>query len=100
MSAEEKCVVEIFAAANMGDREFSNAATRIVETGSVDDLGRFVVSCERCGVGLDLDADKDEPKMRPTVVPGNQNKACLAIKYYQGDSVMDLDRSWFDLRLT
>lgn len=95
---KDPCVVEYFGASNQGVGEAIGPALEMVEAGEANELGQFVVSCERCGADFALAAEIGSPiEMKLLTEPEPSEDACAeATCRQEGDWVMNLSgRAWF-----
>jgi hypothetical protein len=100
MSREKPfCVVEYFGAANQGVDEALSPAREMVDAGKANEVGQFVVSCERCGADFALTTRIGSPtKMVLLTSPkAVSERNCAETSYRQeGDWIMNLNGSaWF-----
>lgn len=77
----------------------SNMANERVSRGGVNELGQFVLSCEKCGMKFQLDTDPEPAEMLPARNAEPSSDACLAVSNYKGGPIMELSPAWFDLKM-
>ncbi len=94
-----RCVVEYFGAANQGVEEAVGPARKMAVAGTINDLGQFVVSCDRCGADFSLTTDVGSlSSMQLLSSPTEADKACTDADprfKQEGEWVTNLSPKWF-----
>jgi|ERR1039458_1188532 hypothetical protein len=99
MSAESRCIVDYFLAANQSAAEAIPVAQEMVEAGTTTEAGQFIVTCERCDVDFALSPEVGQKgKMVVAKLPTGPSKACAEAQFHERYQwVTNLSPRWFDL---
>jgi hypothetical protein len=98
MSADGRCIVDYFGAANQGVPEAILPAQEMAAAGSTTELGQYVVSCERCEADFVISAEFGQvPNMVVAKPPTDSSKACVEAQRPPDEWVTNLSPRWFEL---